>query len=228
MVCIPPQVYPGSTSLESIAVIWGWDSGPDYEYRDCMASPALGNGRIWWWYDREIISQLPALCEGDPPVIGGFPSQFTTGGFPSQRARYALPDLGNTGTWWQNDMEMISTLLALCEGNHWWLVDFPHKFKLVDSPHRGIDMLCQIWVTQGHDDRMTWKWYPHYWPFVWRNPPATGGFPSQRASNPPRALDNTGRMGQIGWYFADDIFICILLKETICEDPIMISQHDIR
>ena len=102
----------------------GWDSGPDYEYRDCMASPALGNGRIWWWDDREIISQLPALCEGNPPVIGGFPSQFTTGGFPWQRARYALPDLGNTGTWWQNHMEMISTLLALCveeSTSHRWI-----------------------------------------------------------------------------------------------------------
>ena len=30
-------------------------------------------------------------------------------------------------SWWVYDMEVISTLLALREGNHQWLVDFPHK-----------------------------------------------------------------------------------------------------
>ena len=33
-----------------------------------------------------------------------------------------------------------------------------------------------------HDDVMTWKCFPQYWPFV-REPPLTDGFPSQRASN---------------------------------------------
>ena len=27
---------------------------------------------------------------------------------------------------------------------------------------------------------MTWQFFPHYWPFVWGNPPVTGGFISQR------------------------------------------------
>ena len=32
----------------------------------------------WWHYDIEMLSILPALCEGNPLVIGGFPSQRTT------------------------------------------------------------------------------------------------------------------------------------------------------
>ena len=30
-------------------------------------------------------------------------------------------------TWWHHQMETFSALLALCEGNHQWLVDPPHK-----------------------------------------------------------------------------------------------------
>ena len=30
---------------------------------------------IWWHHDMEMLSTLLALCEGNPPVIGGFPSQ---------------------------------------------------------------------------------------------------------------------------------------------------------
>ena len=33
------------------------------------------NVRVWWHHDKEMISALPALCEGNPPVIGGFPLQ---------------------------------------------------------------------------------------------------------------------------------------------------------
>ena len=29
----------------------------------------------WWWLDMETLSALLALCEGNPPFTGGFPSQ---------------------------------------------------------------------------------------------------------------------------------------------------------
>ena len=29
----------------------------------------------WWHHDMETLSLLLALCEGNPPVTGGFPSQ---------------------------------------------------------------------------------------------------------------------------------------------------------
>ena len=31
----------------------------------------------WWHYDMQMRSASPALCEGNPPVTGGFPSQRT-------------------------------------------------------------------------------------------------------------------------------------------------------
>ena len=33
------------------------------------------NNQSWWCHDMEMLSVLLALCEGNPPVIDGFPSQ---------------------------------------------------------------------------------------------------------------------------------------------------------
>ena len=33
------------------------------------------NYKLWWCHDMEKISGLLALCDGNPPVAGGFPSQ---------------------------------------------------------------------------------------------------------------------------------------------------------
>ena len=49
---------------------------------DGSVSPSAGTYRIstynpmpWWRHQMETVSALLALCEGNPPVIGGFPSQ---------------------------------------------------------------------------------------------------------------------------------------------------------
>ena len=82
-----------------------------------------------------------------------------------------LPDcittIGLRGTWWRHQMEMVSALLALCDGKpsvigYWPFVRGIHRSP-VDSPHKAI----------GHRLLALCK----------GNPPVTGGFPSQSASN---------------------------------------------
>ena len=127
--------------------------------------------------------------------------------------------------WWCHDMEMFSTLLALCEGNppvtgHQWdsvamMISWHGNVFYITGPLWGESTCDRSSVRFcGHDDIMTWKCFLHYWPFVrgihlWQviseilwpwwchdmemfstllticegNPPVTGGFPSQRASN---------------------------------------------
>ena len=46
---------------------------------------------------------------------------------------------------------------------------------------------------QKHDDVMTWKHFPHYWPFVKGIHQVTGGFPSQRTSNVHLMFPQTNR-----------------------------------
>ena len=58
----------------------------------------------WWCHQIEKISVLLALCDGKPPVNGGFPS--VTGGFPSQRPMTrgfdVFFDLAWTNAWANN------------------------------------------------------------------------------------------------------------------------------
>ena len=37
--------------------------------------PCWAPGGKWWHHDMVMLSSLLALCEGNPPVTGGFPSQ---------------------------------------------------------------------------------------------------------------------------------------------------------
>ena len=44
-------------------------------------------------------------------------------------------------------------------------------------------MSNQCWINIIHDNIMTWKCFPHYWPFMWGSNDHWCGFPTQRASN---------------------------------------------
>ena len=61
--------------------------GP-WVWRDCLLHPewphdqylkgviaAVMSGHTWWHHDMGTFSMLLAICEGNPPVTGGFPSQ---------------------------------------------------------------------------------------------------------------------------------------------------------
>ena len=50
-----------------------------------------------------------------------------------------------------------------------------------------------------HNDIMTWKSFPHYWPFVGGNPPVTSGFPKQRAGNGKLSFPINGPLCGIHW-----------------------------
>ena len=72
-----------------------------------------------WLHHDDIITwkhALLALCEGNPPVTSGFPSQracntalWWQGTMPGPPAMAVA--------WWCHQMETSSALLALCEGN---------------------------------------------------------------------------------------------------------------
>ena len=53
----------------------------------------------WWRHQVETFSALPALCDGNPPV---------TGGFPSQRAS----NTENVFIWWRQQANASQTILA--------------------------------------------------------------------------------------------------------------------
>ena len=99
----------------------------------------------WWWHGMERLSTLLALCEGNPPVTGGFPSQrasnadlwgflccYSTGLLWSRPALMALH--GNTslitGPLWRESTShwlFPSQRASNARGIHQWLVDSPHK-----------------------------------------------------------------------------------------------------
>ena len=100
---------------------------------------------LFWQQGKPQSSTLLTLCEGNPPVTGGFPTQRVsnvstlltlcegnppvTGGFPTQR------------------VSNVSTLLTLCEGNPRSPVDSPHKGSVMWKafPWRHL-IMCQIVV----------------------------------------------------------------------------------
>ena len=58
-----------------------WDTGvgpwvnSDYEQGHIQSEMAHRQPAAWWWHDMETLSALLAICEGNPPIAGGFPSQ---------------------------------------------------------------------------------------------------------------------------------------------------------
>ena len=49
--------------------------GPDSEEQECSEGPCPGKYSLWWRHQMETFSALLALCEGNSPVTGEFPSQ---------------------------------------------------------------------------------------------------------------------------------------------------------
>ena len=93
---------------------------------------------------------LLALWEGNPPVIGGFPSQ-----------RASEVRLGRV---------FLMLVWTSCWTNHWYLDHV--KLSLCDTagPIDDKSTLAQImaWCDQTttHHDVIKWKHFQHYWPFV--------------------------------------------------------------
>ena len=49
------------------------DGSPQYDDETCVVDNLTGY--VWRRHTMETVSALLALCEGNPPVTGGFPSQ---------------------------------------------------------------------------------------------------------------------------------------------------------
>ena len=90
----------------------------------------------WWCHQMEGFSALLAVCAGDSPVTGEFPSQG-----PVARSLDVFIDghsyimyQGQTcwcsafaRSWWRHQMEIFSALLAACVGVHRPPVNSPHR-----------------------------------------------------------------------------------------------------
>ena len=107
-----------------------------------MVRTATRKNMAWWRHQMETFSALLALCEGKPPVTGGFPSQRpATGSFniffhlrltkrlSKQHGTWNMEKRGAllffVVTWWRHQMETLSALLALSARNS--PVNSPHK-----------------------------------------------------------------------------------------------------
>ena len=96
----------------------------------------------WWRHQMEMCSALLALCEGNPPVTGGFPSQR-----PVTRIFYVFFDLRGRNGWANNrdaaDLSRhhahydVTVMMHMCVSilgqhclssvpiphlSHWWLI----------------------------------------------------------------------------------------------------------
>ena len=55
---------------------WGTQRGQHIQWRAATSHSSVQVRLILWWHkDREMLSALLALCEGNPPVTGRLPSQ---------------------------------------------------------------------------------------------------------------------------------------------------------
>ena len=90
--------------------------------------------------------------------------------------------------WWRHDMETFPPYWPFVKGIRRSPVDSPNKGSVRQSFGVFFDVrLINGWRNGGvssdlrrHDEVIKWKHFPFYWPFVWGNPPVTGGFPPQR------------------------------------------------
>ena len=51
---------------------------PGWPWNDLIQGYTKAPSIIWWCHNIKMLSTLLALCEGNPPVTGGFPSQRTS------------------------------------------------------------------------------------------------------------------------------------------------------
>ena len=91
---------------------------------------------------------LLALCKGNPPVAGGFPSQRASNAknvsreWHFQGVRHCqtgavwaiyIMYMELWGSWWRHQMETFSALLALCAGNSPVTAEFPSQRPVTRS-----------------------------------------------------------------------------------------------
>ena len=59
----------------SITQVYNKENIKSYDRHSVADSPDKGSVKSWWCHGMEMLSVLLALCEGNPLVTGGFPSQ---------------------------------------------------------------------------------------------------------------------------------------------------------
>ena len=87
------------------------------------------NFAIWvylWSIKREL--PFPFTTAQIEEIVGWISIKHQSDTFTSDRC-LILGHPGVFATWWCNQMEIFSALLALCVGNHRWPVDSPHKVR---------------------------------------------------------------------------------------------------
>ena len=93
----------------------------------------------WWRHQMETFSALLAICAGNSPITGEFPSQR-----PVSRKFVVFFDLRLN--------ERLSKQLQV-----WWC----------ETLSRLLWRHCNV-IEMSHDDVIKWKHFPRYWPFVQR------------------------------------------------------------
>ena len=98
-------------------------------------------------------------------------------------------------------------------------------------------MSCCVQCNLNHDDGMTWKRLPYYWPLCEGNPPVTGGFPSQRVSNAHAKCFLCSRLNELlktqssCRLFETPCRSCLTVLRIICartgpyHTPLIVSVH---
>ena len=126
------------------------------------------NETTWWHHQMETFSALLAICVGNSPVTGEFPTQR-----PVTQSFDVFFDLRlnkrlnkKSYGWW---FETPSCSLW-CHSNEPWknwstMKWYYHKQKEAKWSHVHYLWICGIHCST-HDDSMTCESFPHYWPFV--------------------------------------------------------------
>ena len=155
-----------------------------------MRCAIVGHGNVS--HDMEMLSALLALCEGNPPVTGGFPSQRASNVKLHVLFPVSLTKLLNkqSSCLWIFFVVRLSKLLnKLC--GYWWF-EMPYRLCVVTvilvTGHKSeAEMRCAI-VCHGNVTHMTWRCRGMGMISAARslcegNPPVSGRFSSQRTSN---------------------------------------------
>ena len=138
------------------------------------------NSESWWSYDMDMLSALLALCEGNPPITGGFPSHKKC---PSHQLLNTLRPIQNG----HHFADAIFKWIFLNE-NVWIPLKISLKF-VPQGPINNIPALVQIMAWRGPGDKLlSGPMMVRLLTYIcvtqpqWVNPAIIGGFPSQRAS----------------------------------------------
>ena len=108
-----------------------WPRAPNKKDNEVHVSDRLPTSCAYTWARRSRNAICRINCQGEMINENTFDKNDSEGWL-------ILNILGNI-PWWRHEMEMFSTLLALCEGNHQPPVDSPHK-----SQWRGVLMFSLI------------------------------------------------------------------------------------